>query len=54
MDKKHEQLEDLPVMTEQAAEVKGGGIIVIDRSVIDPSNRSVVDPSNRGVIDPTN
>ena len=33
MDKKHEQLEDLLVVTEQAAEVKGG--------LIDPNDRSL-------------
>ena len=31
MDQKHEQLEDLPVVTEQAAEVKGGGVIMEDK-----------------------
>jgi hypothetical protein len=30
MEKKAERIEDLPVETEQAAEVKGGGVIMED------------------------
>ena len=33
MEKKAERIEDLPVVTEQAAEVKGGGVIVDDKSL---------------------
>ena len=46
MEKKNEQLEDLAVGTEQAAEVKGG--------IIDPNNRTFVDPNVKSVIDPNN
>ena len=31
MDKQTERIEDLPVVTEQAAEVKGGGVIMEDK-----------------------
>ena len=44
MDKKNEQLEDLVVETEQAAEVKGG--------IVDPNNRNIIDPNVRSLVDP--
>ena len=31
MEKEAQRIEDLPVVTEQAAEVKGGGVIVEDK-----------------------
>ena len=33
MDKRAERIEDLPVVTEQATDVKGGGVIVEDKSL---------------------
>ena len=52
MKKKTERIGDLPVVTEQAAEVKGGGIVVEQRNVIDPNVRTVIDPNVRSVVDP--
>ena len=49
MDKQNEQLEDLVVETERAAEVKGGQDLHFSGAVIDPSNRSFVDPSNKSL-----
>jgi hypothetical protein len=54
VDKKRERLEDLPVVTEQAAEVKGGLIDPNNRGLIDPNVRSFVDPNVRSFVDPNN
>jgi hypothetical protein len=45
-----EQIQDLPVNAEQAAEVKGG--IIVQKSLIDPNVKSFVDPNDKSVIDP--
>jgi hypothetical protein len=49
MDKKHEQIEDLVVETEQADEVKGGQDFHFTAGVIDPNNRSIIDPNDKSL-----
>jgi len=49
MDAKQE-IKDLPVDEAGAAKVHGGGVIVDDRSFIDPNNRSLIDPNVRWIV----
>ena len=54
MEKQAERIEDLPVVTEQADEIKGGVVDPNYRSLVDPNVRSVIDPNVRSIIDPNN
>jgi hypothetical protein len=49
MDAKRD-IKDLPVDEAGATKVHGGGIVVEQRSIIDPNNRSLTTPDIRSVV----